>query len=247
MPYVPQDVLDEIRQMKDEIRRLQGRLNIRPAMNSVAGGDVTVTEGGTFKVLDIDGSLLFQIGKLTGSPHPDGSEQRGVLMRREDGSNALILANTGVVVGEPQVFSISDAHGSTIFAEDIVGGGLAVPYLASGGWTGETEQPAYFTSSPAFTNLMYMPWIKHHPRVRAHYLVKSSDASTTGEARLLDGSGTQIGPTVTIGAGAFTFASIDGVIDGALLSASYLHWQGRVTSGPGNIGVKGLATWGIQS
>jgi hypothetical protein len=247
MPQVPYDFLDRVSALEERVRFLEGRAQIRPAMNGISGGDVTVTDGGTFKVLDLDSSLLFQVGKLTGAPHPDGSEQRGVIMRREDGTLAIALANTGVTLGQPQVFSISDAHTNVIFAEDIVAGGLATPYLAASGWTGETEQPAYFTTSTSFTGLMFMPWIKHHPRIRAHYLIRASDGSTTGEARLVDGAGTQIGPTVTIGAGAFTYGYIEGSIDGTQLSQTYLHWQGRVTGGPGNVGVKGLTAWGIQS
>ncbi len=242
MPYVPQDVLDEIHQMKNQLREIQGRLNIRPAQNQVTGGDVTVGDGGTFKVNNLSGGPAFYVGGI-GPAHPDGSPQRGLLAYREDGTLAISVST---VTADPQTFILRDRTGNWLVSENATGL-LATPYISAGGWTGETEQPAVFTTSTSFTNIMYMPFIKQHPNVRAHYLVRASDASTSGEIRLVDGSGTQIGPTINVPLGTFTFDYIEGAIAGSHLSQTYLHWQARVTAGPGTIGVKGLATWGIKS
>lgn len=242
-PNIPQDIFDTIRQMQDQIRDLQGRVNTRPAMTQIAGGDVAVYAGGSFRMLSVDGSQVQAwIGRISPN-HPDGSEQRGILLYREDGSQALSLFSADTY---PQALAIRDKTSSTVVADDAVAGGLARPYLSTDAWFGATESPAYTTNSATFVTLQNLPWIKQHPRVTAHYLVKA-DAGVAGEIRLVDDVGGVIAGPITVSAGAWTYGSATGSLAGALYSTTYLHWQARVTSGVGNIGVRGLSTFGVQS
>jgi hypothetical protein len=244
MPAIPLDLLDRLRQLEDQVRQLQGRSQMRPPLSAIQGGDVSISQGGRLIVTTPAGSQILYIGKQSPA-HPDGSDQQGLVVRREDGSVALAVwtgAGSGV-----QPIQIWDHLGNVIFAEDLNSGGLASPYLAASGWFGATEYPTATTSGAAFATVMHLPWIKQHPIVEANYLVRCSDASTAGEIRLVDDSGTQVGSTVTIPAGGFTYGSIQGAVGGSFQQRMYLHWQARTTAGTGTIGVRGLSTYGIQT
>jgi hypothetical protein len=244
MPQVPLDVLDRLAAMEDRIRFLEGRAQIRPALNQILAGDVTVGQGGTFKVNDVDGSPLLYVGQISPN-HPDGSAQRGLIVWREDGTQVLTVFTSDT---NPQHLSIADVLGNVLIGDDaLTGQGLARPYLSSDGWFGAVEQPTATTTSGVFSTVAHLPWIKQHPRVQAFYLVRCSDGSTSGEIRLVDDVGTQIGPTVVVGLGGFTYGSVVGSLNGTHEQQLYLHWQARTTAGSGTIGVKGLTTFGVQS
>jgi len=66
VPYVPQDVLDRIAALEREVRQLRGRAQIRPALNQILHGDVTIGEGGRLIVRDPDGTAVFQTGQTPG-------------------------------------------------------------------------------------------------------------------------------------------------------------------------------------
>ncbi len=244
MAEIPIDILDTIRGLQDRLRFLEGRAQIRPAMTQIAGGDVTVGQGGTFKVATSTGGPQFYVGQISPN-HPDGSAQRGLLLYREDGTPVLSVYTAD---SSPQGLVIYDAGGNVVFADDRVSGqGLASPYLGQSGWFGATEYPTATTTGGGFVTVQHLPWIKQHPRVEANYLVRCSDGATSGEIRLVDDSGTQIGPTVAVGLGGFTYNSLAGPLAGVFQQRMYLHWQARTTAGTGTIGVKGLSTYGIQS
>lgn len=243
LPNVPTDILDRIAALEQQVRDLNGRVAQQPAMTQIAGGNVSVYAGGSFRMLSVDGSLVQAwIGKIT-PDHPDSSEQRGFLFYREDGSLALSLYTAD---SNPQALALRDKAGTTVLADDVVAGGLARPYLSTDAWFGATESPAFTTNSGSFTTLQNLPWIKQHPRVTGHFLVKA-DPGVAGEIRLIDDVGGVIAGPIAVSAGAFTFGSATGSLAGALYSSTYLHWQARVTSGVGNIGVRGLSTFGVQS
>jgi hypothetical protein len=63
MAYVPQDVLDRIAALEREVRTLRGRAQMRPALNQVLNGDVTIGEGGRLIVKDPDGTNVFATGQ----------------------------------------------------------------------------------------------------------------------------------------------------------------------------------------
>ncbi|MFJ5923845.1 hypothetical protein ACIQF6_14730 [Kitasatospora sp. NPDC092948] len=243
MPHVPQDITDTVREMQQQIRDLQGAVNTRPAMNEIRGGNVQVLGGGSFRMMSVDGSRTqMWVGKISPS-HPDGSEQRGILMYREDGALAFSLYSAD---GNPQALALRDKAGTTVVADDVAAGGLARPYLSTDAWFGATESPTFTTNSSAFTTLQNLAWVKQHPKIYAHYLVRA-DAGVAGQIQLVDDLGTVIAGPVAISAGAWTYGAVAGPLAGALYTPTYLHWQARVTSGTGNIGIRGLSTFGVQS
>lgn len=244
MPNVPADIADVLRTMQDQIRDLQGRVSTRPALNNIQG-DVTISSGGRLIVTTPTGQQVLYIGKVSPS-HADGSDQQGVIIRREDGTTAFSVHSQA---GGGQPATIWDKDGQAVVADDLNGGGLARPYLESAGsWFGAVEQPAFVTTSTSFTTLTMAPWFKQHPKIIAFYLVRCSDATTSGEIQLTDDSGTAISPVISIGAGAFFYSSTIGSISGAHESQTYLRWKGRVLPGStGSIGVKGLAAYGVQT
>ncbi len=244
MAEIPLDIMDTIRGLQDRLRFLEGRAQIRPAMTQIAGGDVSVSAGGRLIVTTPTGNQILYIGKQS-PPHADGSDQQGFIVRREDNSVAMSVwtaAGTGA-----QAVQLWDSSGNVVVSDDITAAaGLARPYLEGASWFGGTESPTYTTNSASFVTLMHSPWIKQHPRLNAYYLVKA-DAGTTGEIRLIDDSSNVIGPVISIASGSFFFGSTIGTVAGGHESQFYLHWQARTTGGSGSIGVKGLATYGVQS
>lgn len=88
MPHVPQDLLDRVASLEREVRQLRGRAQIRPALNQVLNGDVTIGEGGRLLVQDPDGDAVFETGQ-------SAAGDWYVTMRRDDGTPAIgIGANT---------------------------------------------------------------------------------------------------------------------------------------------------------
>ncbi|KDN84369.1 hypothetical protein [Kitasatospora cheerisanensis] len=189
---------------------------------------------------------MLYVGAI-GPSHPDGTPQYGVVFRREDGSAALAIWDGAGA--SPQPIAVWDRAGNTIIADDRVSGqGLARPYLSTDAWFGATEVPAFTTSSTSFTTLQHMVWYKQHPRVEANFLVRCSDATTSGQIQLIDDNNVVVAGPVNVAAGAYYWDAVTGTVAGGHEARFNLHWQARVTPGStGNIGVKGLSTFGIQS
>ncbi|MFF1790742.1 hypothetical protein ACFVX9_30295 [Kitasatospora sp. NPDC058243] len=245
MPQVPYDILDRIRDMEQQVRDLYGRIGQRPAMNQIQAGDVVVGQGGTFKVNDTNGSPLFYVGKIS-PDQPNGAEQRGVQITRQDGTQAIYLARATLSQSDPQAVIIKDARGQTIYAEDVRAGGLAAPVFGADAWLGATEVPQWTTTSSGWSTCMSLPWRKQHPQVQAHYLARCSDGSTAGDIRIIDGAGLEVA-RANLGAGSYVVSYMTGPVSGAHLGVQYLELQARVTAGSGNVGVRGLSTFGVGS
>jgi hypothetical protein len=243
LPPTPASLWQDLKALRREFNEFRAARRLEAA--AIGAGGITITDGGYLKVLDTDGSIQFWVGGISPA-NPDGSPQRGLIAARDDGSQAIVLARLTGNATDPQGLLIRDAQASTLFAEDVIAGGLARPYLSSDAWFGGTETPAYTTTSGTFTTLQTLPWVKQHPRVTGHYLVQTG-AGTTGELRLVDDSNTAIGPIISIGAAAFFYSSTTGSLSGRNGLETYLHWQARTTGGAGSIGVRGLCTFGVQS
>ncbi|MFM9613921.1 hypothetical protein [Streptomyces niveiscabiei] len=82
MPYVPQDLLDRITSLEREVRQLRGRAQIRPALNTITHGTVTIGEGGQLFVREPGGNVVFGVGQ---TPQGDWA----IALSREDGTAAL--------------------------------------------------------------------------------------------------------------------------------------------------------------
>ncbi|WP_051741632.1 hypothetical protein [Kitasatospora sp. MBT66] len=179
MAAIPQDLLDRIRALERQVRELSGRAQTRPAMDQIQHGPVVIAEGGTLTVRDGDGTPIVFIGRLT-IDRPDGSAQYGVVIKREDGSNALALFSGGT---QPQGLDIYDSRGNTIFTEDRVNGGLAVPYLHSPMYPdGDLDRYAK-TQSDGPDNMWTAAHVRYHPMLTvAGYA--AADFGTTGVAQV---------------------------------------------------------------
>lgn len=236
-PSIPSDITDTLAKMQRQIDALQAQAGQRPALNTIAGGTVSITSGGSLRVLDTDGSLMFLIGKISPN-HTDGSEQRGVLMYREDGTLALSIATGGP---EAQGIVIRDRAGHTIFAEDVVAGGLALPWLSypSPGEEDTTRWPK--TNVAAWTTIGRSRGITFSPRLKYHATM-TTDPGTTGQLRLLvDGT--------TVATGSVGSALIGTV---ALPAFTYnaeveFQLQAQTTSGAGYIYGITRYLYGVQS
>ncbi|MFD7121896.1 hypothetical protein ACFWAA_33385 [Streptomyces sp. NPDC059922] len=163
MAAIPQDILDRIRALERQVRELTGRAQMRPALNRITNGRVTIAEGGSLEVLAPDGTGLFGVGQF-GSfwNHPDGTAQQGVVMQREDGTTAFtIRANPTAEAGGAgtQAVSIWDRNGHIVIGDDTTSGrgigspALPMPFqpLPAGGETitSSTLQGCWFASIQA--------------------------------------------------------------------------------------------------
>lgn len=134
MAAVPQDILDRLRAVEQQLRDLAGRAQMRPALNRINHGRVTIAEGGSLEVLAPDGTGLFGVGQF-GSywNHPDGTPQQGVIMQREDGTTAFTIrasptASEGGAL--TQAVSIWDRSGHIVMGDDTTSGrGIGSPAL----------------------------------------------------------------------------------------------------------------------
>ncbi|MFE1414360.1 hypothetical protein ACIGFK_37300 [Streptomyces sp. NPDC085524] len=86
MPHVPQDVLDRIAQLERQVKQLTGRANIRPALDTILHGDITIGEGGQLIAQTPTGAETFKVGQT-----PEGDW--GVVVRRATGTRALSVGD----------------------------------------------------------------------------------------------------------------------------------------------------------
>ena len=158
-PNTPSDLIDRIRAIERQLNDLSGRVNIRPALNTIVGGSVTIKDGGALIVEDTTGDKVISVGRI--SPDVDGEPQMATVIRRMDGSLAFAVwtgATTGV-----QPVRIYDKGSNIIFADETAsaGGGLAIPWLpynvpqpiARDGW-GSTTSTTYTAVLRTVTPLM---------------------------------------------------------------------------------------------
>ncbi|GAA2825459.1 hypothetical protein RMN57_13295 [Kitasatospora sp. CM 4170] len=242
MPEVPYDLLDRIRDLEQQVRDLTGRSQIRPAMNQIQAGNVVIGQGGTLRVDDVDGSPLFYVGKLPVN-NPDGSEQRGLVVYRDDGTPAIQLRRTTAIVGNPQGIVMTDAHGTTLLAEDVITGGIAypnIPLLApadvdASRWP-RTTSGAWTTIATSF-NIKVQPWM-------GAYVRTAVDGGTTGEVRILV-DGTPWGPTAT--AGGPTALEYYGATPTGMTGLMQIDIQAQRLSGAGSVYAQCMQLFGRGS
>jgi hypothetical protein len=243
-PNTPQDLIDRIRALERKVDDLSGRVNIRPALNTIVGGSVTIKEGGQLIVQDQDGTDVFSIGRL--QPDVDGQPQQATIIRRMDGSLAMSVHTTAT--SGPQKIVLYDKNSNAILADDInsVGGGLAVPWLpynvpqpiqrAGWGTTSSTSYTAVLrTSNPIMQPKMYIQVIQG----------AASGSTALGQLRVMVN-----GVQMVEGA---NNENIDGVFDvpNYVYSGTPLHWvvevQAKVTTGTGTVAVSVRSMYGRQS
>ncbi|MFD9124363.1 hypothetical protein [Kitasatospora sp. NPDC059571] len=137
-------ILQAIKDIRQDIRELRAARRLEAA--SIGAGGLTVTGAGYLTVMDADGSVLLLIGGI--EPYGDGTPQRGIALRRADGTLALSVSSTSGSTSDPQGLVIRDARGNVLVAED-VSGGLARP------WGDIPMYPAKSTNWLTTTNASY--------------------------------------------------------------------------------------------
>ncbi|MFJ5883453.1 hypothetical protein [Kitasatospora cineracea] len=184
MAAIPQDLLDRIRTLERQVRELAGRSQIRPALDQIQHGQVIIGEGGTLTVKDGDGTAVLHVGDVLPA-HPDGSQQYGLLLRREDGSLALSMWTDGVV---PQGLDIWDSRGNVIFSEDRVTGGLARPWLQTPLYPSNDLEKYTWTDQGSPNDMWSGYHIRHHPKLLTSFYLQC-DSGTVGRAQMfIDGN-----------------------------------------------------------
>lgn len=243
-PNTPQDLIDRIRVIERQLSDLAGRVNIRPALNTIVGGSVTIKGGGQLVVEDVDGTNVLTIGRVL--PDVDGQPQQATVIRRMDGSLALTVwtsATTG-----PQLVALYDKNSHAIFADDIdsAGGGLAAPWLpynvcqpiSRDGW-GETTSASYVavlrTVTPLIQPKMYVQVVQG----------PASGATAVAQLKVMVGGVQMVEGAVG--------GNIDGVYDipgwayGGTPQATTIEVQAKVTSGTGAVAVSMRSCYGRQN
>lgn len=179
-PNTPTDIIDRIRALERKIEDLSGRVNIRPALNTIVGGSVTIKQGGSLVVKDHDGTSVLSIGRI--SPDLNSQPQMATVIRRMDGSLAFAVW-TGASTGSQPV-RIYDGNSQIVFADDATAGGLAIPWLPMP-LPVASPQAGYFSSTAAtFTTVARSIAYFHHPRMYID-MAMSFGAATTGRCRIL--------------------------------------------------------------
>ncbi|MFD9789616.1 hypothetical protein ACFWXK_01570 [Streptomyces sp. NPDC059070] len=88
MAAIPLDLLDRIRALERQVRELSGRSQMRPAMDTITHGRVTIGEGGSLAVIGPSGKVALSTGQW-----PDGTY--GTRLGRDDGSAAWTVGGSG--------------------------------------------------------------------------------------------------------------------------------------------------------
>lgn len=194
------------------------------------------TDGSTgLKVYDTSGNLIGFMGSGIG-----GS---GIEINRPDGSLSFIARTSS-----GGFFGIYDRSGNYVITDDVDSAqGIARPYVPLGGFA-DVSYPTQTTTSSTFVTVANAIGYKQHPNVVAWVMVRADASTTSGEVRLTDASGTQIGSTAAITAGAFGFVKLGpAALAGSHESQVTVNLQIRRTAGTGAVGVRGVSLWGVES
>ncbi|HEX5542461.1 MAG TPA: hypothetical protein VFX60_13020 [Micromonospora sp.] len=230
----------DVQRLKRELRELRAARRLESA--TIGQGGITIKDGGSLRIVDEDGNVIARFGDL--SEFGDG--MKGVILQRAGGEQAFSFYGTGV--GDEGFVGIYDRSGNYIVTDDAHSRrGLARPYIPL--HVGEIVQPVATTTSGSFTDVLTGANVIQHPVLYAHLLVQAGDASTAGQVRLaLDGAA--IGPTLTVSAGSYTFASIGPFAvpsPGPYAALRTLSVQARRSAGASTIGVRVMSLLGLES
>ncbi|MFE7119702.1 hypothetical protein ACFU99_30225 [Streptomyces sp. NPDC057654] len=190
MAAIPTDLLDRIRALERQVRALMGSANTRPAMNDVLDGNLLIGDDGQFQVKG-HGDDLVHIGQVR-PDWPDGTRQRGMVVRRDDGKAALTVRSQAPDADGRQPVQVFDHSGNAVLADDASGSGLARPYIPYPQPTPQDAARWESTSATEWTTLYSGDAVVQHPRL--YCLIAMETTGDGGELRLLVNE-RQVGPT----------------------------------------------------
>ncbi|MFD3327579.1 hypothetical protein [Streptomyces sp. NPDC058701] len=237
MPQLPEDIIDRLTAMERRIQQLSTAVNTRPALNSVSGGEVRITDGGSLSVIEPGGTKILGAGFWSATEY-------GMEIKRQSGKTALSVRN--VTAGDyDQAFRVFDAYAHELFSDDVVKGGLARPWLAmlppqdtsTARWP-QTTSAAWTTVARSFNPL----W---QPRMRLNFLTAAA-AGVTGQVRVLV-DGVQWGDPVTTPAAFDRTAPVVEDLATRFGSLVKVEIQAMVTGGTGAVFAQPLMMYGTQS
>lgn len=241
-----QEIKRELEALRSE--RRAAATTVSEGSIRLANGASLVVDGGDVIMLDEDGDELFRIGTM---PHGD----RGLRIRRTDGSAALTLARI-FDFSSGQELVVLDRLGNPLMAEEALGSGPAYPVFhipmqpvqpASAPLIAGPRGLEISTNATSWTDVFAARFLRHNQFGTFRVHVAASDATTTGEVRLVDASsGFHLGQFLAGGYVGSRPAGSTGFVDvllpsiflpGAPWAPISLAIQARRTAGSGTLRV----------
>lgn len=242
-------------QFEDRIARLERMVEALMGSNNIR--NTTITAPGKLRVLKANGTLDRNSGDPV-NPDPDsvlyagilpdvvGGGKAGLLVRREDGTFALVV---GAQSGAYQYLAIQDRTGNVIISDDALsGGGIARPYIPMNFSDGNSAHWGS-TTSATFVSLYTHIGFRMQPKLYGVVQVLA-DAGTSGELQLWDGANNVQLALATIGVAESsykTFGAIDISSAASVYGGMNLQLRARRTAGTGSIYICPVHIAGYQS
>lgn len=224
MTHVPQDVLDRIRQMENKIRTLEGRSQMRPALNEILNGDVVIGEGGQLVVRPPGSNLsMFAVGRWA-----DGSY--GLRVRRDDETTALTIGGETQVDVKEMVRFFSRSGAIIVMDDAFADGFLGRPSMpipmqpTSGRETSNTAATTAWTGCSRLMNpVLYSAWEVYVPSGVTADCQFTADGQTIAEW------------TVSVSGGGWQLKEITAPVKGNFMDHVSYRMTQNVRSGTGTI------------
>ncbi|MCP3760150.1 hypothetical protein [Streptomyces sp. TBY4] len=237
MPQLPEDIIDRLTAMERRIQQLSTAVNTRPALNTVSGGALRISDGGSLSVEEPGGTRILGVGFWT-------STEYGMEIKRQSGKTALSIRN-GTAGNHDQPIRIFDAYQHEIVSDDVVTGGLARPWLpmlppqdlATVRWP-QTSATGWTTIARSYNVL----W---QPRLRVHLLTAAA-SGVTGQVRVLV-DGVPWGDPVTAGTAYDRTAPAAEDFNARFATLLKVEIQAMVTTGTGLVYAQPLLMYGTQT
>lgn len=231
----PPGLIERIMQMVDERFAAFARSGfLRNA--TISAGGLTI-KGGFLRMLSAitGGVTTFYVGP-TSPALPDGSYQPTVIIRRNDGTVALLLWDPRPDLdGYNQFLGWYDRSGNAVMTDDTVSGqGLGRPYLPGVAYPSQARHwPSGGTTG--WEPLYRVMHNKQQPRLFARAWGSCDTAGTTGQMRLMV-DGNQLGATQNVNAAAVTeFAFGPAPVAGTFGQYLSVELQVQRTAGTGAV------------
>uniref|UniRef100_A0AAU2JUA6 Minor tail protein n=1 Tax=Streptomyces sp. NBC_00049 TaxID=2903617 RepID=A0AAU2JUA6_9ACTN len=238
MPQLPEDIIDRLTAMERRIQQLSTAVNTRPALNTISGGEVRISDGGSLSVVEpVNGTKILGVGAWSPTEY-------GLEIKRKSGKTVLSVRN--VVTGDyDQAFRVFDSFNNEIVADDVVAGGLARPWLAmlppqdtsTTRWP-QTNATGWTTVARSFNPI----W---QPKMRL-YCLTAAAAGVTGKIRVLV-DGEPWGPEVTTPTVFDNTGKVAPDVNARFGSVVKIEIQAMVTGGTGLVYVQPMMLYGTQS